>query len=456
MSSDPEGLKKSIRFLLFFQVFNAFNFTLALGAPLVLTARYIGASESQIGLLTSLMPLLVSLQVIGTVFVTRLGYRRTMILGWGGRSFMLLGIVPLPFLVSRLETSTLVLLLFLSILGFTFIRGMASAAWFPWLSTLLPEDRRGNFLGKEARVMNISGFSALMLCGWFLGDKPDPWRYSMMFLAAWAAGMGSIWMLSRVPETGAGRDAKTPGITPRKLLRTFREIWAHPPFRRTILFVGMFSFAMVAQPIFLVLYVKEELGLSEGNVLKLQAAATLGVLLSAVFWGRMSDRIGSRPLLRLCDIGIFSTVLFWTGSALGVYTPTLEGVYAVYFVGGIFAAAHGVSQSRLLLGCCPQKSLTLAMALFQVIASLCGGMAPIFFGLLLEQIRPDQITTGGKSMAFAVLFSSFLLLGILSQFLLSHVPDPRRMPTRHVLMHVFYGWPVRVLEGLVMEGRRRK
>lgn len=456
-ANEDNHLPPHVRWLLAFQVFNAFNFTLVLGAPVVLTARYIGASESEIGLMNAMMPLMVSLQLLGTLAVGWLGYRRTMVWGWGLRSFSLLIIVPLPFLVGNARSETLVLLMLLGILGFTSIRGVASAAWFPWLSNLLPEGKRGNFLGMEQRVMNASAFIALIACGWFLGDNPAPWQYSMMFVFAWLAGLGSVGMLLRVPETGAGlRRAESPRRKISQFWPAVRRVLSHKPFRRTLLYVCAFSLAMMAQPVFLVLYLREGIQFGEGMILKLQAGATLGVLTTAVFWGRLTDKIGSRPLLRICDIGIFSTIGFWLVCALGGFSPSVPLAFTVFFAGGIFIAAHAVSQTRLLFGCCPEDVLTFAMALFQVIVSLCGATAPILFGLVLEKmLENSSAAPGPRSIPFAVLFGSFIIVGIVSQFLLSHVPDPKRVPTRRVLLGVLYGWPMRILSGLMSDGGPR-
>lgn len=452
-SHKADPMPGDIRWLLAFQIFNAINFTLALGAPLVLTARYLGASETEIGFIGALTPLLVILQLTAPIFIERIGYRRLMITGWGSRSFMLLLIAPLPFLVGVYSSEALVLVMIAAMFGFNFIRGITSAAWFPWLSEILPASQRGNFLGREQRIINISAFVTLVLFGFFLGEDSPPWKYSAVFLAALAAGLASASMLVRVPEKGAGIKPRAERTRYRQYFPSMIETWRHQPFRRTLRYVCMFTLAMAAQPVFLVLFVYEELQLSEGMVLKLQAGATLGVLLTSVFWGRLSDSLGSRPLLRLCDIGVFSTVGFWLLPATGIYMPELWMMFVVYFLGGIFMSAHAVAQSRLVLSCCPSRNITIGMALFQVSVAMCGGIAPIFFGGLLEWIRPSE-PTGGSSFPFVVLFTSFLLLGIASQFFLSHVPEKERVPTRTVLLRVFYGWPMRVLDGMILGGKR--
>jgi MFS family permease len=158
--------------LLAFQACNACNFTIALGAPLVLAARHIGATEFHIGIMNALPVLLIALQLLATNLVDRLGYRRLMLMGWSARSFMLLLIAPLPMLTGIVPPWVLILGMIIPIMGFSAIRGFASGAWLPWLTAVLPPEQRGLYLGKEQRTMNVSGLATLLLCGILPRRKP--------------------------------------------------------------------------------------------------------------------------------------------------------------------------------------------------------------------------------------------------------------------------------------------
>ena len=50
------GLPNYTRRLLGFQAFNSVNFTIAIGTPMVLLAKFLGAGETMIGLLIALTP----------------------------------------------------------------------------------------------------------------------------------------------------------------------------------------------------------------------------------------------------------------------------------------------------------------------------------------------------------------------------------------------------------------
>ena len=194
------GDAAKIHWLYAFQVFNAMSFTLALGAPLVLAGRYIGATEFQIGALTSLTPLLMVLQLVAANMLDRFGCRRLMMAGWGMRAVFLFFAVPLPLLVGRVPTGVLVGILFFAMFGFNVVRGFASAAWFPWLNHLVGEEERGRFFGVEQVVLNVSAFAALMIFGLFLGSEPAAWKYSVMFLMAALLGFVGVWFLGKAPE----------------------------------------------------------------------------------------------------------------------------------------------------------------------------------------------------------------------------------------------------------------
>ncbi len=441
------------KWLLAFQACNACNFTIALGAPLVLAARHIGATEFHIGIMNALPVLLIALQLLATNLVDRLGYRRLMLMGWSARSFMLLLIAPLPMLTGIVPPWVLILGMIIPIMGFSAIRGFASGAWLPWLTAVLPPEQRGLYLGKEQRTMNVSGLATLLLCGFFLGGNPAGWKFSTMFVVAWAAGMMSVYFLRNTADTPPTANENQPHRSLAQVWEAIVRIWGHKAFRRTTSFVSLYTIALSSIPVFLVLFVKEELGYTDGQVLKMQAATTLGVLATAVYWGQLSDRSGSRPLLRLSDLGMLAILAYWLGAALGFYRPALIEIISAYGLWGVFSAAHAVAQTRLVLSCSPKDELIVGTAFFQVIVALFGGVAPIFFGGALEWLRhPADGGAGLGRIAFAIIFGIALILGLLSQILLSRVPESAALATHRLVMQVVYDWPIKVLSGIASSG----
>lgn len=449
-ASGLAALPPTTRWLLWFQTFNAFNFTVGLGMPMVLTARFIGAGEFEIGLLNAIPPLLAVLQLVAARMVERVGYRNSLLAGWSARSFMLLVIAPLPLLVGRVDPAWLVWTMVGALFLFNVIRGFASGAWLPWLTSLLPAERRGYYFGTEQRVMNASALGTSLLCGWVLSGDPEPWRYGALFVAAWVAGMASAWCLLQAPDSGPVVHAATAGPRVGTLERA-RVCWAWAPFRRSLRLFALWTFAVSAVPGFLVLYLREDLGLGDGVTLKVSAASALGVFLTAVWWGRLSDRVGSRPLLRVSEVGQLGIMAFWLACALGWIAPPLWGVIVVYLLWGVFTAAHAVGQARVMIGCSPPGETTISMAFAQTLIALAAGTAPILWGRVLEWYRLGFEIAGTASPGFALLFGVALALGLGAQMMLSHVGEATDHPTGRVLVGLIYDWPIKILSSFAAD-----
>lgn len=429
-----------------FQAFNAFNFTIALGAPLVLLARMLGAGESSIGILIALSPFLLILQLTATNYADRWGYRRLMLAGWSTRSFMLLLIVPLPLLLGRWPSWVLVAGLMVPMVLFNLVRGFAAGAWLPWLTQLIPEGSRGRFLGFEQMIINVSATLTLLACGWFLGSSPEGWRYSVIFAAAWVGGMLSVVFLRKAPSKMPFSGSPPPRRTVRDVLAALGHAWAHTPLRRTARYAALITFALSAIPGFLILFLRDELQWSEGKIVILQAVSPVGCLLTAVFWGRLSDQAGSRPIMRVTLTGLFLLTSFWIFCALGIFHPRPWAVAGIYLLWGVFGVGHTIPQLRLVLDSCPPDEVTVGMSAYQVLVSITGGVAPVLWGYLLENLRYLQSLEGPTWLnAFAIFFTVNGLLMVGAQFFLGRIPELRALSTHRLLVQMFWEWPLRVL-----------
>jgi len=138
----PPGLNNMFGF----QVFNSLSFQIILSSPMLLYAKSLGASATVLGLITGMMPLLVIAQIPAAKHVARVGYRRFIFMGWGTRVgfIFVLALVPLggEYLSNPARIGLVLFLLF----GFNLARGISSAAWLPWVTTLVPDAVRGRYL----------------------------------------------------------------------------------------------------------------------------------------------------------------------------------------------------------------------------------------------------------------------------------------------------------------------
>src|ERR1700736_7079199 len=99
-----------------FSLFNALNFQITCGAPMVLYAKALGGSATIIGLVAALAPLMTVLQLPTAYFIPKIGYKGFVLLGWTVRSALLciLAILPLlAFLPSAVQVELMLTCFFL-------------------------------------------------------------------------------------------------------------------------------------------------------------------------------------------------------------------------------------------------------------------------------------------------------------------------------------------------------
>ncbi|MFA4945017.1 MAG: hypothetical protein WC789_10000 [Lentisphaeria bacterium] len=441
----PE-LRRSLWRLQGFQFLNGINFTIALGAPMVLAARALGAGEALIGTLVSFTPFMVLLQALAVNAAERHGHRRLVLAGWGTRSFMILLVAPLPLLGRWLPAPVSLGILAALLLAFNIIRGYTAIGWLPWISRVVPEHLRGQYFGREQLFVNAGVLLALAGSGQFLRLVDGAWKYSVLFLLCWLAGLGSVRFLAGVPAatTGVAQPAAKAARRVGELLAACRTVLACQPFRRLMGFVALNNLALAAFPGFLLLFQKDGLRMAEGSILLLAGCGTLGALLTGLFWGAFTDRHGSRPVLRLGGVGQLAVLGVWTLVAARLLpAPGALGVAAMYFLYGAVSAAVAIPQAKLMLAFCPKQELTVGATLHGMAAALCAGLAPLLWGLALEDL--NRRAGAGATWPFALFFGTSAGLAVLAQLFLTRIREQGVPPTYQVMVGLVRGWPWRVV-----------
>ena len=164
-----------------FAAFNALSFQMVVGSPMILYAKGLGATATQLGLIAGMLPLLNVLQIPAARYVGRVGHKRFVLGGWSVRVgfIALMAAVPLSgrFLGQGGQLVAIMALLFL----FNTSRGISACGWLPWITSIIPSSLRGKYLTRESAVANLASFGAFLLAGSITG-----------MLAQWAPQIMSL------------------------------------------------------------------------------------------------------------------------------------------------------------------------------------------------------------------------------------------------------------------------
>lgn len=406
---DPEAGKSALfrfRFIHFFQAFNAMSYQIALGNPLILFAREMGASATAIGLISGFTPLLAMLQLPMSKQMARRGYRNTMMGGWTARVLTLLALCALPFLSLAIAHQTIVWLIVAAMFLFNLSRGVATGAWLPWVTALVSRKERGAFLSRDRTFISIASVISLGISGAILstahtpGDAGAMTGYAVIFALSFTAGLVSLVFLSRIPSPAP---AENPALAPPAL--AWRDILADKNFRAFTLFTVMWQIMSASSAVFTVLFSREETSLGDGALVWLSAGMAFAGMLGLQVVRPRIDKRGSKFFM-LIVLGWWGVhFLLWLLMALRVAEVSAGLAAALMLTNGFFAAIFDTSVTRLLMNTAGDRpGSPQYFAVQQVQANLASGLAPIVWGIVLDGLRDTSFDR------FAVFFAAQIVM----------------------------------------------
>lgn len=410
-SPAADQLPPKIHNAYWFQGFNAASWQICLGSPLILFARELGAPAVILGLLAGLAPLTSMLQLLVAPHAERIGYRNLMVKGWSSRVATLVFLALLPLTVGYLPDTVIIGLLVLVMTVFTTLRGIATCSWLPWTSAIVPRSLRGFYLSRDRTFVNVASVAALAISGLFLfNDSNSMVAYAIIFGISFLAGAVSLYFLNRVPDPP--RNECTTSQKPRT---SWLSLLQDHVFVRLLLYSMAVQAFVASLATFITVFVRDEVQLQDGTILWLTAgAALMGTVAMRLLRDRV-DRLGSRPFLGIVYLWWVLYFLCWFLLAANCFTNPWLVAPALMLMAGFFGAIYDLALTRLLMNAVGDRShSTEYFALHSVAASIMTGLAPIVWGLLLDQLRSSQWQVGGVQFdGFAIFFAiQWLTLGI--------------------------------------------
>jgi MFS family permease len=435
--SFPPGLNNAF----FFATFNALSFQVVLGSPMLLYAKSLGASATVLGLLTGMMPLLVIFQIPAASYINRVGYKRFVYAGWGIRVALIFVVALVPLTGGFLDVATRLVLILALLFGFNLSRGISSAGWLPWISSLVPAQVRGRYLSREAGVVNVSCFASTVLAALCVGPSPKPWQFALIFSFSAVAGAISLTFLKRIPEgTPPGDEGHSSGAVPWMAIVNFA------PFKKLLLMVLAWAAGFGGMQAFTVIYLKDAAAMSEGRVLLVNSIFFLGGFCSLWFLGSRLDGLGSKPVLTFSFAIWLVLQAGWTMLAGGALTTRLSLVLGLQFLMGLFAALVTMSNTRLVMAIAPVMGRNHFFALFSVVLSVTQGLAPIAWGILIDAVGARRAGWAGLDWNnFSIFFAAVGAVFIVALVLARRLDEPEAASLDKLLREILVDSPQRVL-----------
>lgn len=355
---------------------NIFAVLTFFGSAFILFVNEIGASNSQIGFLLSLLPFTGLIALFIAPQVARFGYKRTFVTFFTLRKFITGGLLFVPWVAASYGSEPALTLIAVVVVGFALCRAIAETAMYPWSQEYIPNSLRGKHAALNDMVARITGILATAFAGFILGLSTDLNRFIILFAVALIAGIISAWCGSHLP---GGEPTATQTIAYRNLFGVLRD----RNFTWYLAGIGMISLA--GAPLsFLPLFLREQVGLSDSTIVWLGIGGTFGGLTSTYLMGWAADRYGSKPVLLL---GLTLKAIMPLGWLVIPRGTDISVAYALalFIISGIVDIGWGIGSGRLLFtSVVPHEQRGEYMAMYYAAIGLIGGFSQILSGALLD------------------------------------------------------------------------
>ncbi len=386
----------------------------------------LGLAKNRIGLLFSLLPFSGLLALVVARRVVAFGLKRTYAACWAVRTTAT-ALLLVPWAAEHWSAERLFAYIGVVVALFALCRAVGETAFFPWFQEVVPPAIRGQFTALSNITETSASCAALVAAGYVLGRGSGLERFALLIGAGVVFGYLSVACLwptpAETPSQGT-RSALWPGMRAALDNRDFR------------LFLG--GVALVTLNIqlgaFVPLFLREQAGFGERQIVLLQTGYFAGIILSSYGWGWLADRRGTGPVMS-AGLGLMALApLGW--ALLPVHHPWSYALsLGVVFVGGVAMVSWYVAVGQLLyVQVVPPGQRIEYMAVFYAWTELVGGCSPLLAGQVLEHYRDCHLEWGPLHLnPYTALFLgggglAAGSLGLLRRIRLQAVPEAGRTP----------------------------
>ncbi len=404
------------RFLIFAAA-NQVAWQCVAGLFLVLFARAIDMPESWVGVLQAFMPLSTVLVMFTVPLVERTGPRRLLLVTWGVRNLLAIPTFGMAWAMSLWGPQAAWYVLLFATLCFCGARAIGVGGWFPWLHEVVSGRLQGVYFASEAAISQLTNIALMLAVAIGLLGQPGLGVYFWIYLMGILAGFLSLAAIWRIPG-----GQRVPSTRPaRRGLSAYRNALANRKYIRYVLCVCVGQSALWWLQAVYVLYLRDQIKLSDAQIMYQVAAGSLGLALTVRQWGRYADRFGSIPAIMFSLTAYAIISLGWIALTPGA-TWTLPLAWILVILGNIFNGAAMMAMNRGMLRRVRDKGRVGYTNIWIACTALATGLTPIVACIFVEWLQ-----LAGYRLCF-VLTAITSLLCALSLFNVAQEKDKPPIP----------------------------
>jgi MFS family permease len=393
----------------------------------------LGATSWEIGILSAIPMLVNLLQPLGAYLGDRTTSRHWYNLWIFGASRLLwLVLVAAIAAASWRNTDergllewTLAIVFLTSLLG-----SLASANWFSWMTAVVPHRLRGRYFGLRNSATTLITLLGVPLMGAGAWSADPVLGYGVILFFGVVAGMLSLGFQflmvdvnpqARSPQTDAdGEQVKQKAVENNR--NFVPSVLKDVNFLKFLAYFTLWTFGVNLSAPFFNIYLLKDLNLDVSLVTIYSSLSAGANLLLLMFWGKLADRLGNRPLLIAVGLLVAVTPVLWLGIGdrpidLWVWLPLL------YLLAGTTLGAIDLCTNNIQMEIAQIEHPSTYFAIASAISGVAGACGTTAGGFLAEI---PGLSLGG-------LFAISTAVRLLALLPLLFLREPRSWPLRAIV-----------------------
>ncbi|WP_409305561.1 MFS transporter [Peribacillus sp. SCS-155] len=362
----------------------------------------LGASNNQMGLITSLPSIIGMLALIpGAIWLNKSKSKKNFAVASTFATrflFMLILFIPMFF---QTGYAAWILVFLIAILNFP--GALSNLSWQSMIGDLVPEERRGKFFSSRNKYNTIAALAVTFSTGVFLSlfNKANPFPYQILFAAGFLFAVMEVVYLRRHEEPVIHKSWTEPAEKKNVSIAVFQ----HRPYVAFLICALVYNVsAQMGWSIFSIYHIKEAHATAIWFSL-FSVSNQLAQIVSIKWWAKFADRWGNSMLLFVAAAGMA------TAPVLTILSTNLVYITLINIWIGIFVAGTNLLLFNQLLSATPDETRTNYIANYNFILAIVGFIAPQIGVVLLNGMGINSAMVIVSVARFAAAFS-FLIVAL--------------------------------------------
>lgn len=406
--------------------------TLISGAFSVGYARWLGANNRHLGLLSAIPSLLSILYLVTTYLAERVRNRkRYVLLVWTAGYLVWIPMILIPYTLPP-EWRVEAFLAGIAAMHLFFV--LPGGTYLAWISEIVPEKMRGRFFGRRNLVGGWLAMLVSVVGGRYIDVIGERGGFAYVFSAAVLLGIGFLVTVALLPPPRGARPASPP-----RFIEVFRQSWQNLGLRRLLVFMGVYNLSLTLAGPFYSLFLLEHLQMPYSMIQLCTSLFMLTNLATTPFWGYLMDRYGCNAVLRLSGLALAAVLPFWIASEPG----RLWLIFVAHFLAGLIMGGIHLAPMNLLLKLGTDAERQMLNGFYYGCNAVGSTIAPLLGAWIMDAAQSWQGSVLGLTLDnYRLLFTLALLLRLIGPLFLSLAPEPGEVPAHRLAWQLLSSSPL--------------